>query len=71
MNLDGSLSWIRLAHTLCDWAACEESLDAMQRLERSAPDSRFTAPVWQGHLFDIPGRRQEALSRYQDALRLP
>jgi tetratricopeptide (TPR) repeat protein len=59
----------KLAMLLYDSRHYAESLDAMTQLERT--DSRFAALVWEGHLLDLLGRREEAVGRYQEALKVP
>jgi hypothetical protein len=54
---------------LYDGRYYQESLEAMTQLEKT--DLRFVALVWQGHLLDLLGRRGEAVTRYEEALKLP
>jgi tetratricopeptide (TPR) repeat protein len=58
----------KLALLLYDGKYYQESLDLMMQLEKS--EWRFAALVWQGHLLDLLGRRNEAVARYQEALKV-
>jgi tetratricopeptide (TPR) repeat protein len=59
----------KLGLLLYDGKNYQEALEVMTQLDK--PELRFAALVWQGHLLDLLGRRDEAVSRYQEALRIP
>ena len=67
---DGN-SWFKLGLTLYDGKYYAESLEAFaSATDTSQNDAtqRFAALVWQGHLLDLLGRRDEALQFYKKAL---
>jgi tetratricopeptide (TPR) repeat protein len=64
---EGSV-WTKLSLTLYDGRYYEEALDALARLERADPAERFLAHVWRGHIYDLQGKRAQALTQYQEAL---
>jgi tetratricopeptide (TPR) repeat protein len=61
--------WAKLGLALYDGAHYLEALDAFrQAAERSADTTERTCGwVWQGHLLDLLGRREEALAWYRKA----
>lgn len=65
---DGNSRW-RLGLLLYDGRYYAEALEIMKSLEDS--QSRFFALVWEGQLLDLLGRRTEAISAYQAALKEP
>jgi tetratricopeptide (TPR) repeat protein len=69
LKIDDVGTRVKLALLLYDGKYYQESLDLMTQLEKS--DWRFAALVWQGHLLDLLGRRDEAVARYQEALKVP
>ena len=71
MNTEDAGTWIKLALTLYDGRYYQEALELIARLERTNPDARFFALVWQGHVLDLLGRRTQAVARYQEALKMP
>jgi hypothetical protein len=67
---DGDIRF-KLGLLLYDGRYYQESLEVMTKLGESDPNNRFIALVWQGHLLDLLGRRAEAVTRYQEALKVP
>jgi aminopeptidase N len=69
-QLNDQFSLKRIAFALYDVKRYEEALDAFRKVadrERalgSKPGSAIFL-IWQGHMLDLLGRREEALSRYQ------
>ncbi len=66
--------WFKLAMTLYDGKHYQEGLEAFARVQATAEDNRlltFVAVVWQGHLCDLLGQREKAVSYYQKALEMP
>lgn len=59
----------KLVLMLYDGKYYTEALDLIAPLEKS--EWRFMALVWQGHLLDLLGRRAEAVTRYEEALKMP
>ncbi len=74
-ELSDSFSWLKLGLTLYDGKHYEEALEAFQlteELEQPNSSARaFASVVWQGHINDLLGRRQEALEFYKKALSMP
>ncbi len=69
-NLDAH-SWGKLAINLYDGLHYEQALEAFERCAESAADDPwwlFVGTVWQGHVLDILGKREEALKRYRLAI---
>ncbi len=74
--------WFKLALALYDGEFYAEALDVLERLQMKARGDggpghqvstalwRIAALVWQGHLLDLLGRREEAISSYREAARL-
>jgi tetratricopeptide (TPR) repeat protein len=60
---------LKLTLTLYDGRYYQEALDVAKGLGQT--DQRFVALVWQGHLLDLLGRRDEAVAAYQEALKVP
>jgi tetratricopeptide (TPR) repeat protein len=74
MKIHDAGFWVKLGLLLYDGRYYQEALDAMMRLADVAGDGsawRFAAIVWQGQLLDLLGRRDEAVARYQEALKMP
>lgn len=69
LKIDDTGIRFKLALLLYDGKYYQESLDLMGQLEKD--DWRFSALVWQGHLLDLLGRREQAMARYQEALKVP
>jgi hypothetical protein len=59
---------IRLTLVLYDGRYYQEALEVAKSLET---DARFASLVWQGHLLDLLGRRDEAIVAYRHALDVP
>jgi len=52
-------------------AMIDSPLDRRRTFSASDTDWAFAALVWQGHLLDLMGRRAEAVTQYQEALKVP
>ncbi|MCK4657728.1 MAG: hypothetical protein KAT85_11870, partial [candidate division Zixibacteria bacterium] len=69
---EGSL-WKKLGVALYDGKYYEEAVVAFRRstelLENEGSPYTFVAYVWQGHVLDILGRREQAILSYEEALR--
>lgn len=64
-------TWFKLGMILYDGGYYEQALDAFTRTAVISGDSsltRFGALVWQGHVLDILGKRDEAIRQYRSAL---
>ncbi len=71
-DLDGADPWGKLGLTLYDGEYYTEALEAFGKTaEFDDPMWRPVALVWQGHLLDLLGRREEAVARYKEAQALP
>lgn len=73
-NFADAGGWLKIGLTLYDGRYYKEALEAFETMESQAQgDSSlaFAAIVWQGHLFDLQGRREKAVERYKKALGLP
>jgi tetratricopeptide (TPR) repeat protein len=68
-------SWFKIGLTLYDGKYYREALDAFEKVQthgRQADPSRASAAiVWQGHLLDLLGEREKAITCYKKALALP
>jgi tetratricopeptide (TPR) repeat protein len=72
MAFDDPSPLFRLALALYDGAHYQEAVDVFAKVALSeAPELRFGALTWQGHALDLLGRRAEALTRYEEALKVP
>jgi len=62
-------AWLKLGLTLYDGEFYPEAYSAFRKLEGTASDKdlRAVALVWQGHLHDVAGQREEALDCYRKA----
>ena len=63
--------WFRLGLMLYDGENYQQALEAFQRAVEVSGDSsnvKFGAHVWQGHIFDILGKRDMAIQEYKLAL---
>jgi hypothetical protein len=69
-KLAAGSDWFRLGLLLYDARHYEEALAAFQEAAQlsTAPLFAQAALVWQGHVLDLQGRRDEALRCYRDAL---
>jgi hypothetical protein len=59
----------KLALMLYDGRYYQEALDIVKSLEQG--EWRFFALVWEGHLLDLLGKRDDAVAAYQEALKVP
>lgn len=70
-NVTLSFSWFSLALTLWYQEIYPEALEAFERVINN-PESlkivRYASLAWQGHILDTMGRREEAISKYEQAL---
>lgn len=69
---DSSL-WLKLGLALYDGKHYDEALDAFEHISRegdSDTGDRFGSLVWQGHILDLLARRDDALAKYNEALKL-
>jgi tetratricopeptide (TPR) repeat protein len=69
LKIDDAGTRFKLALMLYDALYYQESFEVMTQLEKA--DWRFAALVWQGHLLDLLGHRSEAVTRYEEALKMP
>jgi tetratricopeptide (TPR) repeat protein len=62
-------AWFKLGMTLYDGGHYEKALDAFRYTSEheKSPGLHFTAIVWQGHLLDLFGQREDALRCYDQA----
>ena len=63
----------KLGMALYDGKCYEEAMEVFTATEAKAEDTssyRFGSLVWQGHVLDLLGRRDEALGRYRAALKV-
>jgi len=62
--------WVKLGMTLYDGGLYPQALEAFRQCERSEPgtSAHFIGIVWQGHILDLMGRREEAIRYYRAAL---
>jgi tetratricopeptide (TPR) repeat protein len=73
LNPTGQGVWMKLGMALFDGRYYQQALEAFQRLSQLAAAEKdstgeFVSLVWQGHLLDILGRRDEAVQLYKEAL---
>jgi hypothetical protein len=69
VKLESGSAWGKLGLTLYDGRHYDEALSAMQEAARLDTGLwRLGAMVWQGHLLDLLGRREEARRCYREAL---
>ncbi|OHB67114.1 MAG: hypothetical protein A2Y77_05330 [Planctomycetes bacterium RBG_13_62_9] len=62
------MALLKIGLALYDAARYEEALAVFGKLQTAAGDSeraQATALIWQGHMLDLLGRRDEAVARYQ------
>jgi len=72
-GLTDASGWLNLGLRLYDGGAYTEALECFERtasLPKASDLDRFGGLVWQGHVLDLLGRREEALARYRDALKV-
>ena len=65
-------SFMRVGFALYDVESYEEALFVFQRMQKAAdeleePTLKAEALIWQGHMLDLLGRREEAVERYSQA----
>jgi tetratricopeptide (TPR) repeat protein len=71
-DLEGAHPWGKLGLTLYDSEYYTEALEAFGKTaEFDDPMWRPVALVWQGHILDLLGQREEAVARYKEAQKLP
>jgi tetratricopeptide (TPR) repeat protein len=70
-NTDPRL-WEKMGMILCGGGYNEEALGAFQAAEKALEGDpwRYASVVWQGHVLDLMGKRNEAIVQYQRALEL-
>lgn len=64
--------WLKLGLTLYDGRYYTEALEAFKEMHVQAkgnPSDTATALVWQGHVLDLQGKREEALKCYSEAMK--
>jgi len=70
-GLTNARSWLKLGLMLYDGASYPEAIEAFQKLEALTDGIfHFAAVVWQGHILDLQGKREQALNRYHQALKV-
>jgi tetratricopeptide (TPR) repeat protein len=70
-NITDMDTWFKLAFALYDGKYYDEAMEAWHRVAEldKNPVRIFAALVWQGHMADLLGRREEALAFYTEALK--
>lgn len=72
LNMGGGSAWGKLGLMLFDGKQYDESLEAFQRSAESDDVMwSFASLVWQGHVLDLQGKREEAVKCYREALSKP
>jgi tetratricopeptide (TPR) repeat protein len=74
-NLKDSNTWFKLGMVLYDGRSYRPAMACFRRItdlggRGCCVSLRFSAHVWQGHLYDLLARRQDALKHYESALAL-
>jgi tetratricopeptide (TPR) repeat protein len=74
-EITGTSELLRVGFALYDAEREDEALAAFVRMEQAARDrsgasSRAVALLWQGHMLDLLGRRDEAVARYRAVIDL-
>jgi tetratricopeptide (TPR) repeat protein len=69
-EISGRTELLRVGFALYDTEQYAEALDAFTRLEEAAraegsERGQAVSLIWQGHMLDLLGRREEAVARYQ------
>ena len=64
-----------MGFVLSDTERFAEALEVFSRLEESAradgdESDQATAIIWQGHMLDLLGRREEAIARYRPVVEM-
>jgi tetratricopeptide (TPR) repeat protein len=67
LGLERSRAWAKLGLASYDERYYEQALEAFSRAAELT-DGNAWLVVWQGHLLDLLGRRDEAVQRYHEAL---
>jgi len=72
-EISGTTELVRIGFALYDTEQYAEALDAFTRLEEAAradggERGQAMALIWQGHMLDLLGRREEAVARYQQVV---
>ena len=69
-KLAGGDLWFKLSMILYDAKYDEQALEAFEWVEKTSQNATevFAAIVWQGHLLDLAGKREEAVQQYKKAL---
>jgi proline-specific peptidase len=63
-------TWLKIGFALYDVKRYDDALTAFQKMEELANTDergRVLAMIWQGHMLDLLGRRQEAIAEYRKA----
>jgi proline iminopeptidase len=72
-GMTSAFGWIHLGLSLYDGGAYPEAMECFVTLS-TLPQAdnlfRFTGFVWQGHILDLQGKRDEALARYRQAQKI-
>jgi tetratricopeptide (TPR) repeat protein len=66
--MEDARAWRTLGFACYDARRYEQALAAFERMERqdnADRNDRAMAVIWQGHMLDLLGRRQEAIARYR------
>lgn len=61
-------AWYKIGFALYDARRYDEALGAFRRMQETTDDDPYNqtiAMIWQGHMLDLLGRRNEAISIYQ------
>jgi len=74
-NLKDSNTWFKLGMALYDGRSYRSAMACFRRItdpggRGCCVSLRFSAHVWQGHLYDLLARRMDALKHYESALAL-
>ena len=69
-QIDGLIQLLKIGFALYDFEKYEDALLAFEKMEASAEkqaDKQYMsiAIIWQGHMLDLMGRREEAITRYK------
>ncbi len=61
-------TWLKIGFALYDAKRYDDALTAFEKmatLDEAGQDDRATAVIWQGHMLDLLGKREEAVARYR------
>jgi pimeloyl-ACP methyl ester carboxylesterase len=61
-------TWLKIGFALYDAKRYDDALAAFEKMEENAgtdQHARILALIWQGHMLDLLGKREEAISRYR------